>query len=443
MTQPTLPNNVDAERATLGSILLNRDALAAIAAWLKPEYFYLERHSQIFEAMLACFNNRVPPDTRTVSEELRRRGQLDQVGGILYLGELVEGVPTSYHVEFYARTVERTAILRRLINTGAQIAALGYNEQIEIDETIDKAEALLFDIAQKRTSQDFVHISSVVDTYYEQLNYLQEHRGEVMGVQTGYRDFDQITGGLQRSDLIILAARPGTGKTSFAMSLAYNVAMYYSNTVAVFSLEMGREQLVQRLIAMETQIDTHRLRLGQVPDNQLKIVFDAMGRLAQAPIYIEDTPGISIMELRSKARRLQSQHGVSLIIIDYLQLMSGRGKENRVQEVGEISRGLKALARELNVPVIALSQLSRAVEGRQSHVPMLSDLRESGSIEQDADIVMFIYRDELYNKDSDKKGIAEIHIAKHRNGPVGVVNMRFDPATTRFTDLTYRAPEGY
>lgn len=427
----------------MGSVLLNRDALAAIAAWLKPEYFYLERHSQIYEAMLACFNNRVPPDTRTVSEELRRRGHLDQVGGVIYLGELVEGVPTSYHVEFYARTVERTAILRRLINTGAQIAALGYNEQIEIDETIDKAEALLFDIAQKRTSQDFVHISSVVDSYYEQLNYLQEHRGEVMGVQTGYRDFDQITGGLQRSDLIILAARPGTGKTSFAMSLAYNVAMYYSNTVAVFSLEMGREQLVQRLIAMETQIDTHRLRLGQVPDNQLKIVFDAMGRLAQAPIYIEDTPGISIMELRSKARRLQSQHGVSLIIIDYLQLMSGRGKENRVQEVGEISRGLKALARELNVPVIALSQLSRAVEGRQSHVPMLSDLRESGSIEQDADIVMFIYRDELYNKDSDKKGIAEIHIAKHRNGPVGVVNMRFDPSTTRFADLTYRAPEGY
>ena len=443
MTQPTLPSTVDAERATLGSVLLNRDALAAIAAWLKPEYFYLERHSQIYEAMLACFNNRVPPDTRTVSEELRRRGHLDQVGGVIYLGELVEGVPTSYHVEFYARTVERTAILRRLINTGAQIAALGYNEQIEIDETIDKAEALLFDIAQKRTSQDFVHISSVVDSYYEQLNYLQEHRGEVMGVQTGYRDFDQITGGLQRSDLIILAARPGTGKTSFAMSLAYNVAMYYSNTVAVFSLEMGREQLVQRLIAMETQIDTHRLRLGQVPDNQLKIVFDAMGRLAQAPIYIEDTPGISIMELRSKARRLQSQHGVSLIIIDYLQLMSGRGKENRVQEVGEISRGLKALARELNVPVIALSQLSRAVEGRQSHVPMLSDLRESGSIEQDADIVMFIYRDELYNKDSDKKGIAEIHIAKHRNGPVGVVNMRFDPSTTRFADLTYRAPEGY
>jgi replicative DNA helicase len=443
MTQPTLPSNVDAERATLGSVLLNRDALAAIAAWLKPEYFYLERHSQIYEAMLACFNNRIPPDTRTVSEELRRRGHLEQVGGVIYLGELVEGVPTSYHVEFYARTVERTAILRRLINTGAQIAALGYNEQIEIDETIDKAEALLFDIAQKRTSQDFVHISSVVDSYYEQLNYLQEHRGEVMGVQTGYRDFDQITGGLQRSDLIILAARPGTGKTSFAMSLAYNVAMYYSNTVAVFSLEMGREQLVQRLIAMETQIDTHRLRLGQVPDNQLKIVFDAMGRLAQAPIYIEDTPGISIMELRSKARRLQSQHGVSLIIIDYLQLMSGRGKENRVQEVGEISRGLKALARELNVPVIALSQLSRAVEGRQSHIPMLSDLRESGSIEQDADIVMFIYRDELYNKDSDKKGIAEIHIAKHRNGPVGVVNMRFDPSTTRFADLTYRAPEGY
>jgi replicative DNA helicase len=443
MTQPTLPNNIDAERATLGSILLNRDALAAVASWLKTEYFYLERHGQIYESMLHCFNSRVPPDTRTVAEELRRRGQLELIGGVVYLSELVETVPTSYHIEFYARAVERTAVLRRLINTGAQIAALGYDEKNEIDETIDKAEALLFDIAQKRTSQDFVHISQVVDSYYEQLNYLQEHRGEVMGVQTGYRDFDQITGGLQRSDLIILAARPGTGKTSFAMSVAYNVAMYYSNTVAVFSLEMGREQLVQRLISMETQIDTHRLRLGQVPDQQLKVVFDAMGRLAQAPIYIEDTPGISVMELRSKARRLQSQHGCDLIVIDYLQLMSGRGKENRVQEVGEISRGLKALARELNVPVIALSQLSRAVEGRQSHIPMLSDLRESGSIEQDADIVMFIYRDELYNKESDKKGIAEIHIAKHRNGPVGVVNMRFDPSTTRFSDLTYRTPEGY
>ncbi len=443
MTQPTLPSNVDAERATLGSVLLNRDALAAIESWLKPEFFYVERHALIYEAMVQCFNNRVPPDTRTVAEELRRRGQLDNVGGVLYLSELIETVPTSYHIEYYARAIERTSTLRRLINTGAQIAALGYDEQREIDDTIDKAESLLFDIAQKRTTQDFVHISSVVDTYFEQLNYLQEHRGEVMGVQTGYRDFDQITGGLQRSDLIILAARPGTGKTSFAMSLAYNVAMYFQQTVAVFSLEMGREQLVQRLIAMETQIDTHRLRLGQVPDNQLKVVFEAMGRLSQAPIYIEDTPGISVMELRSKARRLKSQHGCDLIVIDYLQLMSGRGKENRVQEVSEISRGLKALARELNVPVIALSQLSRAVEGRQSHVPMLSDLRESGSIEQDADIVMFIYRDELYNKESDKKGIAEIHIAKHRNGPVGVVNMRFDPATTRFADLTYRSPEGY
>jgi replicative DNA helicase len=378
-----------------------------------------------------------------VTEELRRRSQLDQVGGMLYLHELIDTVPTSYHIEYYAKAVERTALLRRLIATGGQIAALGYNEQSEIDETIDRAEALLFDIAQRRSTQDFVHIKSVVDGYYEQLTYLQEHRGEIMGVQTKYRDFDQITGGLQRSDLIILAARPGTGKTSFAMSLAYNVAMYNRHTVAIFSLEMGREQLIQRLIAMETQIDTHRLRLGQVPDNQLQVVFEAMGRLSQAPIYIEDTPGISVMELRSKARRLQSQHGVDLIIIDYLQLMTGRGRENRVQEVSEISRGLKALARELNVPVIALSQLSRAVEGRQSHVPMLSDLRESGSIEQDADIVMFIYRDELYNKESDKKGIAEIHIAKHRNGPVGVVNMRFDAATTRFSDLTYRTPEGY
>jgi replicative DNA helicase len=858
--EKSLPANIEAERATLGSILLNREAIVVIAPWLHGAAFYLEKHAWIYEAMLACYNARIPPDTRTVSDELRRLDRLDPIGGIPYLAELVDAVPTSYHVEYYARIVERTALLRQLILAGGKIAALGYDEQDDLEATLDKAEATLFEVSQRRSTQDFLHIGQIIDSYYEQINYLQEHHGEVVGVPTGFRDMDEITGGLQRSDLIILAARPSVGKclpawtliddpasgerltieecvrhrqptvlgisdlgqvrpalvsawidsgiqpcyrirtrtgrtldatgnhpfltaqgwvalrelsvgraivvprsvpifgnnesmpiglvrllayyiaegsltgsspgftntdpaivedfkaivaqhfptcairqhaityyaarpgrggvptpnpvyawlaeydlkgktardkcfprcvwtwsrrylaeflrtlmscdgsiydaggfprieftvasqqlaadvhhafvrfglvaklyqtrqsawriqiteaasiqryqeqigwlgekttrfaglvrelaprrsnnghapqetwelvrpaarlrglsmielarrsgetnrtgrfagynphtrrslpqtrlggyaavlddphlrmlanpdiywdeivaiepigehqvydltvpdganfiaqdicahnTSFALSLAYNVATVTQATVGVFSLEMSREQLVQRLLSLDTGINTHTLRTGHIRDTELQVLMEAMGRLASTPIYIEDTPGLSVMEVRSKARRLQSQAGVDLIVIDYLQLMSGRRSDNRVQEVSEISRGLKALARELNVPVIALSQLSRAVEGRQSHVPMLSDLRESGSIEQDADIVMFIYREELYDANTDKKGIAEIHIAKHRNGPIGVVPMRFDASTTRFMDLTYRTPDGY
>ncbi len=439
----SLPASPDAERAVLGSVLLNREAIVAIAPWLKPDDFYLEQHAWIYEAMLACYNARIPPDTRTVSEELRRRDRLEQVGGIPALTALVDSVPTSYHVEYYARMVERASLLRRLIATGGKIAALGYAEQDDIEATLDKAEQTLFEVTQRRTTQDFIHIGQVIDSYYEQITYLQEHRGDVVGVPTGFRDLDELTGGLQPSDLIILAARPSVGKTSFVMSLAYNVATQHQGTVGIFSLEMSREQLVQRLIAMDTRIDAHKLRTGQIGTQELQIVVESMGRLASIPLYIEDTPALSIMDVRSKARRLQAQAEVDLIIVDYLQLMQGRRSDNRVQEVSEISRGLKALARELNVPVVALSQLSRAVEGRTSHVPMLSDLRESGAIEQDADIVMFIYREELYDKETDKKGIAELHIAKHRNGPVGVVPMRFDASTTRFFDLTYRTPAGY
>jgi replicative DNA helicase len=441
--EKSLPANIEAERATLGSILLNREAIVVIAPWLSVASFYLEKHAWIYEAMLACYNARIPPDTRTLSDELRRHDRLEPIGGISYLADLVDSVPTSYHVEYYARIVERTALLRQLIVAGGKIAALGFDEQDDVEATLDKAEATLFEVSQRRSTQDFMHIGQIIDSYYEQINYLQEHHGEVVGVPTGFRDLDEITGGLQRSDLIILAARPSVGKTSLALSLAYNVASIGQSTVGVFSLEMSREQLVQRLLALDTGINTHTLRTGHIRDTELQVLMEAMGRLASTPLYIEDTPGLSVMEVRSKARRLQSQSGVDLIIIDYLQLMSGRRSDNRVQEVSEISRGLKALARELNVPVIALSQLSRAVEGRQSHVPMLSDLRESGSIEQDADIVMFIYREELYDKETDKKGIAEIHIAKHRNGPIGVVPMRFDANTTRFQDLTYRSPEGY
>jgi replicative DNA helicase len=862
----SLPADINAERATLGSILLERDAIIAVAPWLPADYFYLEKHAWVYESMLACYNRRVPPDLSTVAAELRRRERLEMIGGMTFLGELSAEVPTAVHVEYYARIVERTAILRRLIEAGGKIAALGYDERDDVAITLDKAEAELFAISQRRAGQDFVHISRVVDSFFDQITHLQERRGEVVGVPTGYRDLDELTGGLQPSDLIILAARPSVGKclahwslidnpvtgeritieeavrqrlpliygisqegsvrsasinawidsgiqpcfrvrtrtgrhvdvtghhpfrtihgwtplhdlkvgdgiavpravpvfgnneswpmelvrllayfiaeggltgtspaftnidpiivedfraiiaahfpdcrlrqeqityfvaqdrsqwngkggimppnpvagwlselglwgkltkdkffpsciwqwsrrylaefirvlmscdgsiyqyegrvriefsvaspqlaadlhhafvrfglitkvyqtkqgawrvemtdpssircyheeigwigekalrfedytydvpprrsnvghvpqatwpivqgaakrqgltlielarqsgettatgkfagyhahvnrklpqyhlaryaavlrdpglaaaanpdiywdeivsiepigehqvydlcvpdganfiaqdicvhnTSLALSIAYNVAMEAHSTVGVFSLEMSREQLVQRLLAMHTGIDTQRLRTGNIRDQDLQVVMEAMGMLAETPIYIDDTPGLSITEVRSKARRLHAEVGMQLLIIDYLQLMQGGRSDNRVQEVSEISRGLKALARELNVPLIALSQLSRAVEGRTNHVPMLSDLRESGSIEQDADIVMFIYREELYDKETDKKGIAEIHISKHRNGPVGVVPLRFENNTTQFQNLErYRLPEGY
>ncbi|PDW02339.1 replicative DNA helicase [Candidatus Viridilinea mediisalina] len=440
----SVPYDLQAERATLGSILLEREAIIAIAAWLLPEFFYLEKHALIYEAMLACYNRREPPDLATVAAELRRQERLDLVGGIAFLGELVTEVPTAVHIEYYARNVERTAVLRRLIEAGGRIAAMGYNEAEELDVTLDKAESELFTVSHRRSTQDFVPISQIVNTLFNQIEALQERRGEVAGVATGYNDLDALTGGLQNSDLIILAARPSAGKTSLALSLAYNVAMLNRATVGVFSLEMSRDQLVQRILAMHTGIDMQRLRTGNLRGDELNLAFDGMGVLSELPIYIEDTPGLSITEVRSKARRLAAESGCNLLVIDYLQLMSGRRNDSRVNEVGEISRGLKALARELNIPVIALSQLSRAVEGRQSHVPMLSDLRESGSIEQDADIVMFIYREELYDKETDKKGIAEIHIAKHRNGPLGIIPLRFEANTTRFQNLErYRAPEGF
>lgn len=440
----SLPSDVEAERATLGAILLNREAIVAVDGWLLPEHFYLEKHAWIYEAMQTCYRRRVPPDTSTVSDELRRRDRLEQIGGLLYLIDLANSVPTAVHIEYYARVVERTSILRRLITAGGKIAALGFDERDDLEATLEKAEAELSAVSQRRANQDFVHIGQVVDAYFEQINYLKENRGEIVGVPTGYLDLDEVTGGLQRSDLIILAARPATGKTSLALCLAYNVALLGHGTVGIFSLEMSRDQLVQRILAMHTGIDTQRLRTGNIRDTDLQRLMEALGQLSGVPLYIEDSAGLSIADVRAKARRLHAEAGLDMLIIDYLQLMQGRRSDNRVQEVSEISRGLKQLARELDVPLIALSQLSRAVEGRSSHVPMLSDLRESGSIEQDADIVMFIYREELYDKETDKKGIAEIHIAKHRNGPTAVVPLRFDPNTTKFQNLErYRSPEGY
>jgi replicative DNA helicase len=411
-----------------------------------PEHFYNEKHAWIFEAQLACYNRRTPPDLTTVADDLRRKERLDQIGGIPFLIDLSNSVPTSYHVEYYGRIVERTAVLRRLIQAGGKIAALGFDETDDVEQTLDAAEQELFQVSQRRGVQGFVPLAQVVDQYYEYLTEIQERGPEMAGISTGFVDFDRMTGGLHKSDLLILAARPGVGKSSFAMSLAFNIAMQQRAPVGVFTLEMGRDQLLQRLLATHTGIDSQKLRTGRITTTELTTLMDAMGQLSAAPIYIDDTPGVTVNELRSKSRRLQAEHGLEVLIIDYLQLMSGSAKrnDNRVQEVSEISRSLKSLARELNIPVIALSQLSRAVEGRQSHVPVLADLRESGSIEQDADIVMFIYREEMYDKDTDKKGIAEIHIAKHRNGPLGSVSLFFDQRTTRFRDLApYQSPEGY
>jgi replicative DNA helicase len=373
-------------------------------------------------------------------------GQLDLVGGITFLGEVSTEVPTAVHVEYYARIVERTATRRRLIETGGKIVALGYEESEEVEASLAQAEAELAAVSAHRGLQTYVSVGHVINTLFNQIEKAQEHHGERTGLATGYNELDDLTGGLQKSDLIILAARPSVGKSALAMSLAYNAAKHAHAPVAVFSLEMSREQLTQRLVAMHTGIAMQHLRNGSLTSAELHRVFDGMGVISELPIYIEDTAGLSIAELRAKARRMHAEIGLQLLVIDYLQLMAGAGGkgQNREQEVSEISRGLKALARELNIPLIALSQLSRAVEGRASHIPMLSDLRESGSLEQDADIVWFIYREELYDRETNKKGIAEIHMAKHRNGPLGIVPLRFEARTTRFENPgLYDSPAGF
>lgn len=436
------PHNIEAEQSVLGSLLIERDAIIKVAAYLKADDFYINANGSIYQAVLDLYNKREPTDFITLSDELDRRGLLDDVGGVTYLSSLLNTVPTAVHVEYYGRIVERQATRRRLIDAGTRIVGIGFQDEVDTEEALDAAERELFDVSQKRQTKDFQSISDVIDRYFDQIDYLQQHRGDVVGVPTDYKDLDQLTGGLQRSDLLILAARPSMGKTAFALGVAYGAAVQHGRSVGIFSLEMSADQLVQRLLATETGVDSHRLRLGMIDDTEWDRISRAFGRLSEASIFIDDSANASIMDVRSKARRLQAEKGLDLLIIDYLQLMSGRRSENRVQEISEISRGLKGLARELNIPVVALSQLSRAVETRADHRPMLSDLRESGSIEQDADIVMFIYRDEKYDENSDKKGIAELIVAKHRNGPVGSINLRFFEQTARFADLElYREPD--
>ena len=440
------PQNVDAEEAVLGALLIDPDAIIRVATFLNPEDFYREKHGWIYDTTLTLHDRREPIDLLTVCDELEHRGQLDEVGGPAFITALVNAVPTSIHAEHYARIVERTGTRRRLIEAAGQIAALAYQEADDVDEVVDRAEQVLFGVSERRISRELVPIRQVLSAYYDRIEYLTLHRGELIGIPTGFERIDKLLGGLQRSDMVILAARPSVGKTSLALAFAHNAAKKHQQRVAFFSLEMSNEQVVQRIISAETGIDAQRLRRGEIEQDEWGRFHKAANDLAETHIYIDDTPGASALELRTKARRLHAEVGVDLIVVDYLQLMRGDFRsENRVQEISSISRALKALARELNVPVLALSQLSRGVESRTDKRPILSDLRESGALEQDADVVMFIYRDEMYNENTEWPNIADVIIAKHRNGPTGTVQLYFRKELAQFleAEIVKREVEGY
>lgn len=431
----TVPQNIEAEEAVLGSLLIDPEAIFRVSPFLKPSDFYIVKNGWIYDVILSLHERRQPADFVTVCDELENREQLEEVGGPAFISSLINSVPTAIHAEAYGHIVERTALRRRLIAAAGQIAGFAYEEEQSVDEVIDRSEAVLFSISQRRASRDLVPIKQVLADYYDRIAYLYEHRGEPLGIPTGFIDMDKLLGGLQRSDLIIIAARPGVGKTSMLLGMALTAARRFKQKVAVFSLEMSNEQLVQRLMSSETGIDSQRLRLGELEELEWPKFVEAAGRLSDAMLFIDDTPGISALQLRTKARRLHAEYGLDLIMVDYLQLMSGEMRsENRVQEISYISRALKGLARELNLPVVAASQLSRAVEQRHDKRPILSDLRESGSIEQDADVVVFIYRDEMYNPDTEVKNIADIIVAKHRHGPTGTIQLYFRKHLAQFVD---------
>lgn len=434
------PHSVEAEEAVLGSLLIDSEAIFRVSQFLTAEDFYIVKNRWIYETCLTLHERREPIDFVTVTEELEKRDQLAEIGGHAYVSHLINVVPTAIHVEGYGRIVERSAARRKLLEAASSIAQYAYDEAADIDETIDKSEQALFAVSQRRQNRDLSPIGDVIRSYYDRIEYLYEHRGQPLGIPTGYIDLDKLLGGLQRSDLIVVAARPGVGKTSLMLSMALNAARKFHQRVAVFSLEMSNEQLVQRMISAETGIDSQRLRLGELREEEWPLFIEASSALSDTLLYLDDTPSLSAMQLRTKARRLYAEHGLDLIIIDYLQLMTGDAhSQNRVQEISYLSRALKGLARELHVPVLAASQLSRAVEQRSGEKrPLLSDLRDSGSIEQDADIVMFIYREEMYDKDTPRKNIAEIIIAKHRNGPTGTIELYFRDHLAQFVDVTKR-----
>jgi replicative DNA helicase len=431
------PQNLDAEKSLLGAVLIDEETLADISEHVTIKDFYDKRHAVIFGGMMRLYEKHKPVDLLTLTEELKRKNEIEIVGGSAYLTELTNYVPTAAHAEAYAELVAQKAVRRRLIKASGEISELGYNEDTTTQELLEKAEAELFSVSDQSLKQDLVSIESILTDSFDRMEELHRNKGTLRGVRTGYRDLDNMTAGLQRSDLIILAARPAMGKTTLVTNLAYNVATIAKQPVLFFSLEMSKEQLVDRMLADASGVDAWNIRTGNLSDDDFSKLSEAMGEMAEAPIFIDDTPGMTVLEIRTKARRAMHEQPLGLIIVDYLQLMqgSGRSEGNRVQEVSEISRGLKLIARELNVPVVALSQLSRSVESRSPQIPQLADLRESGSIEQDADIVMFIYREAYYNPETERENLTDLIIAKHRNGPTGKIELYFHPERLRFMSL--------
>lgn len=433
------PHNHEAEQSVLGAIFLDPQALVTASEILVPEDFYRIAHQKIFQTMLDLSDKGSAIDVVTVTEELSARKELEDVGGLSYLMELANAVPTAANVSYYAKIVEEKSILRRLIRTATKIVEDSFTREDEVEELLSEAERKIMEVANRKNAGDFKHVKDVLVQTYDKIEQLQNRTGDVTGIPTGFTDLDRMTAGFQRNDLIIVAARPSVGKTAFALNIAQNVAVKARENVAIFSLEMGAEQLVMRMLCAEGNIDAQVLRTGALsPEDWSKLTI-AMGTLSNAGIYIDDTPGLRVNEIRAKCRRLAQEKGLGMIVIDYLQLIQGSGRrgENRQQEVSEISRSLKALARELHVPVIALSQLSRGVEQRQDKRPMMSDIRESGSIEQDADIVAFLYRDDYYDKETENKNMIEIIIAKQRNGPTGTVTLAFKKEFNKFLNIDW------
>lgn len=429
------PHSVESEQSILGSILLDKDAIITVAETISPSDFYKDAHRIIYESMMSLNNRNEPIDMITLTDELRKRGYLDDIGGVTYLTSLSTIVPTTSNVKNYANIVKEKSVLRQLIKTSNEIINLGYENSESSEEVLDFAEKKIFDIAQERTSDDFKPINQVLMDTYGMIESIYSKKSDVTGITTGFKDLNKKINGLQRTDLILVAARPAMGKTAFALNLVQNAAIKGNASVAVFSLEMSKEQLAQRMIAAQSNVELKKMKTGTLNDADWPRIINAMAVMSDAKIFIDDTPGIKINELRSKCRKLKMENGLDLVMIDYLQLMESDSKnESRQQEISKISRSLKILAKELDCPVVALSQLSRAPEQRADHRPVLSDLRESGAIEQDSDIVMFLYRDEYYHSDSEKKDIAEIIIAKNRHGETGSIELVWMGSIQRFGD---------
>jgi replicative DNA helicase len=434
------PQSIEAEQSVLGSLMIDKNAIIKIADLVNEDDFYKNSHGKIYKTMLYLYEHHEPIDLLSLSNRLKETGEMEQIGGRSYLASLANAVPTAANIVHYAKIVAKKSVLRKLIDNASQIVSAAYDETGEIDKTLDEAEQKIFSVSQKHIRQDFTPVKPILEEAFDRIDELHKNKGKLRGIPTGFGDLDNILAGLQKSNLIILGARPSVGKSSLGLDLVRHAAVKEKVPVGIFSLEMSKEEVIDRLICAEANIDLWKLRTGRLSDSgendDFSRIGHAMGVLSEAPIFVDDSASINVMEMRTMARRLQAEHGLKMLVIDYLQLMEGRGNtDNRVQEVSEISRSLKGLARELNIPIVALSQLSRGIESRTDQRPKLSDLRESGSIEQDADVVLFIYREDKTKTDSENKNIAEIMVAKHRNGPVGSVKLFFNEQTTSFKNL--------